>query len=279
MRKFQILLLMICLLTGCSSTMIIHPTKVPVEGEFRITVLKAGQADAIVLHTLTHTVLIDCGEQDDGDDLVAYLQNQGVKHIDYLFITHFDKDHVGGVPEVLDNYSVDHIMVPDYIGTGSKYLKYQNYLFEHQLHDEVVGETMSLILDDVALCVYPPMESSYKAGDNDFSLVISVVHGENSFLFAGDAEKQRLMELEKQMDLQHTFLKIPHHGRCNSYTEEFLSLVKPKYAVVTCSEKNPAESQLFEFLSSIGCKSFTTAEADFMIHCDGKQIYINDGRK
>ena len=58
--------------------------------------LKVGKADAIVLMCRDETMVIDCGEEDDGREVLACLKSRGVKEVDVLVITHFDKDHVGG---------------------------------------------------------------------------------------------------------------------------------------------------------------------------------------
>lgn len=274
-KKLLCIFLALIMLGGCSA-----PTGigvVPVTGAFHVAILKVGQADAIILQTENHTVLIDCGEKDDGDEVVGYLQEQGISYVDYLFITHFDKDHVGGVPEVLQNITVEQIITPNYEGTGLGYQAYQKQLAESGLEDTRLTKIMEFVLDDVIFRVYPPLQSSYKAGDNDYSLVISVTHGENSLLFAGDAEKERLQELSRQFSLSHDFLKVPHHGRENSYTKTFFDAVCPQYAVITDSEKNPPEAAVLEYLNNIGCTTYLCSDGNIEISSDGSTLTVTQG--
>ena len=71
-----------------------------------------------------------------------------------------------------------------------------------------------------------------------------------SFLFAGDIEKQRIADMLSQGRVQPCdFLKVPHHGVYNSKLEDYFSKVNMKYAVITCSDKNPAEQKTLDLLS------------------------------
>ena len=93
---------------------------------------------------------------------------------------------------------------------------------------ELVTETRKISFDGVECLIYPPQQQEYKEEDNDFSLVISMTYGEQRFLFAGDCEKERLKELLEQteFELQHDLLKVPHHGRKEKNSEEFLEAVQ-----------------------------------------------------
>ena len=270
---FSLIALLISL-CGCSSDST-NRTAPEVTGEFGFAVLKAGQADAIIMQSENHCVIIDCGEKDDGDDVVRYLENNGIDKVDYLFITHFDKDHVGGVPKVLDGVGVGEVITPAYSGTNSEYAKYISAAGEHNITPTELTDDMTFILDDVLFEVYPPQKTSYAEGDNDFSLVISVTHGDNRFLFAGDAEKERLSEIMEQVSGEFDFLKIPHHGRYNKNTNAFFKAVKPDYAVITDSEKKTAEDKTVASLESAGISVYYTRNGDVNVTSDGEKIIIN----
>ena len=134
---------------------------------------------------------------------------------------------------------------------------------------------MSFILDDVLFEAYPPQKNSYNEDDNDFSIVISVTHGDNKFLFAGDAEAERLTELPKQMDMEHTFLKVPHHGGLENNSEEFFAQVNPEAAVITCSEEEMCDSEVVSLLQNLGTEVYLTKDGQVDIVSDGKALSIN----
>ncbi len=241
---------------------------------FSVSILKIGKADAIILKTQNHTALIDCGESDDGGEIVEKLKNSGTENIDCIFITHFDKDHVGGVPAILDSFSVGEIITPSYEGSCDEYYAYIDALNEKNITPTALTENKTVALDDVTLNIYPPLKEYYEEGDNDFSLIISVLHGNNSFLFAGDAERERLAELGSQLDLEHTFLKMPHHGNYNKGTKAFVQSVKPKYTVITCSDKNPSDTETINVLKAVGSEIYETKNGDVTAESDGKTIKI-----
>lgn len=245
-----------------------------VSGESEVTVLSLGKADAILLYTENHTVLIDAGNRGDGKTVLAELEAHGVTGLDYFFITHFDKDHVGGAVKVLNNIPVGQIVTPNYTGSGTAYERYTNCLAENGLKAKRLSSELHLILDDILLEVYPPKRASYKETDNDYSLVISVTHGENTFLFPGDAEKTRLAELADQLDLAHTFLKVPHHGKAEENSAAFFAAVSPSVAVVTDSAIEPADESVLAALKALDCETFSTVNGAVTVISNGKTLAV-----
>jgi beta-lactamase superfamily II metal-dependent hydrolase len=283
MKKFvhqaiiAVILAVSCMLTACSektNSTNVKKEKITATDNFYVTVLDVGKADAIILRTKEHTAVIDCGEKGDGGDILDYLEENGIDYIDYLFITHFDKDHVGGAAKVIKNAQIGTIIAPDYTGSNEEYEKYIEAAASVNITPISLTEQMSFTLDDVSFEVYPPQKENYKEADNDYSLVISAVHGDNSFLFAGDAEQERLKELESMDDLQHTFLKVPHHGRADKETNSFFEKVLPKYAVITCSKKELPDSAVTDELEKIGAQVYLTSDGTVNAVSDGKTISI-----
>ena len=268
------LIMSVLALSGCGDT---EPriSAPEASGRFSVTVLKAGQADAMILKTENHSIIIDTGEKDDGDELCACLDENGITGIDYLFITHYDKDHVGGFPELADYAGIENILVPDYEGTSDEYAAFLKSAEENGLTVTRLTADTSLVIDDTLFEVSVPKKKFYKEGDNDYSLVISVTHGENTFLFAGDAEKERLSEVLSEFPRQFDFLKVPHHGKYNGNTKRFINTVKPKYAVICDSEKNPASDKTVSLLKSQNAELYSTKDGDITAVSDGKKIIIN----
>ena len=259
----------------CSCQPEIDAPDVPeVIGKFEVSVLKVGQADAIILQTIQHCVVIDCGETDDGDEVSEYLAKNRISNVDYLFVTHFDKDHVGGVPEVLDNVTVGELVAPAYKGNVDEYDRYLEAIEKHNITPIELTENMTFTLDDVLFEVYPPMKTVYAEDDNNFSLVISATHGDNRFLFAGDAKKVRLAEVVNQINGTYNFLKVPHHGKYNSYSMSFFKTVKPEISVITCSDKNPEEEETIAALKSVGSSVYLTKDGNVYAVSDGKKITV-----
>ena len=269
-----LVLALIIVLSGCQKQGNVK-TEIPeVTGTFDFTILKAGQADAIFMQTENHSIILDCGEKDDGDELVELLQEKGISNVDYIFITHFDKDHVGGFPEVMDNVTASNIIVPDYEGNNGEYEEYLKTVSDKGLQITTLTEDISFTLDDVLFEVSVPRKQSYAEGDNDFSLVISVTHGENTFLFTGDAEADRLTEVISAFGRPYDFLKVPHHGKANKNTKRFITTVKPTYSVICDSDKNPAEDETVSILEFVESEIYSTRNGNVSVLSDGKEIKI-----
>lgn len=242
------------------------------ENEFTVKVMSIGKADAIVLKTENHAVLIDTGKRGDGKDILNYLEKKGVEKIDYMFITHYDSDHVGGAVKLINNIDTENIITPKYKGNNSEYKRFIKALSENVKKQQIITEKMSFVLDDVLFEAYPAKQNFYKESDNDFSIVISVTHGENKFLFAGDAEKTRIDELSAQLELEHDFLKVPHHGKLSENSEEFIKNVNPKIAVITDSAEEPCDEEILKILEGIGAEVIKANETDAEFVSDGKNI-------
>jgi beta-lactamase superfamily II metal-dependent hydrolase len=272
MRKAAVIAAAICMLiSGCGR--IGSTEQVAVSGEFTVTIPDEGKADVIILTTENHTVVIDTGEKGDAKDIKQYLEESERESIDYLIITHFDKDHVGGAAKLIKNTEIGEVITPNYEGDNSEYTKYTEAAADKELTPLMLTESMSFTLDDVTFEIYPPMKAEYDETDNDYSLVVSARHGKNSFLFAGDCEAERLSELSEQMgDLKHTFLKVPHHGRYCAGAEDFIKNVSPKYSVITCDEENPADSRIVNILKRVGSKVYQTVDGDITVISDGKKL-------
>lgn len=110
----------------------------------KVTLLKVGKADAIAIQTEKNTMVINTGEEEDGEELVFYLKNQGITQVDILLITHFDQDHVGGAETLIESMDVERVLVPDYEGTSTEYQDFMIALEEKGMTAERLKKQKSL---------------------------------------------------------------------------------------------------------------------------------------
>lgn len=265
-------------LTGCSSVPNNRMTPLSVK------LLKVGKADAIILRTGDETMVIDTGEEDDGEELVNELANQGVSHVDVLIITHFDKDHVGGADTLVESMDIGQIYVPAYTGTHTEYIDFLHALEEKGMTPTQLNESVRFSFGDAEVLVEPP--TSYETdpntleNDNNFSLITTVVHGENRLLFMGDAEKQRIREWLDTGDVKDCdFLKVPHHGVYNTALEDLLNTISPEYGAICCSSKNPAEPKTLELLKKYGVETLQTKDGNITVISDGSKLELHQKHK
>lgn len=243
----------------------------------QVEVLKVGKADAIVLMCGGQTMVIDCGEEEDGQEVLDYLEAQGEDKIDVLLITHFDKDHVGGAETVVEGIAIDRVLLPAYEGTSKKYKNFIKALEEAGITPDKVEDVQTLQLESASVTVEPPasyeMPDSEEEYDNNFSLITTVVFGSNRLVFTGDIEEERIEEWLASGTVQPCdVLKIPHHGSYNEELVKMVAVMKPSYAIICDSEKNPAEGKTVSMLEEIGAKCLQTKNGDISIVCDGESI-------
>ena len=242
-------------------------------GELKVTFFDVGKADAILLQSETANVVIDCGEKGDGKKIGKLIEENDSDTIDYLIITHFDRDHVGGAAKLIRSYNVKNVITPNYEGNVEEYDKYVGALAEKSITPMKITEDISFTLDGIDYTVYAPKKTSYGEGDSDennFSLVTKVVHNKNTLLFTGDAKEERLEEI---MDIGGcTLLKVPYHGRKLDNLSDFLDAVKPKCAVV-CTSSSEFSGKVQDALKKSGAKTYATCfNGDITAISDGSQI-------
>ena len=240
-----------------------------------ITCIKGGAADAFVLISDNHVVVIDTGLDKKADKLVEFLNEQGVTKVDELIITHFDKDHVGGADHILNNFEVGTVYTTYHSKESDDITAYLEALENSGLEETTVSENLTFAVDGISFTIYPPKSPVYyDSTSNNSSLVIRVSLGENSMLFAGDAEYERLSELLKTEGLGSTILKVPHHGRYNANTEAFIKYVNPQYAIITSSNGEPEDQEVLDILAANGTKTYLTKDGDVTITMTADAVEI-----
>lgn len=245
-----------------------------------IKVLDIGKADAIIVKDSSGAMLIDCGNEGDGEKILSELSAMGIEKLDVLQITHYDKDHVGGAAEVLDGIAVEKIIAPDYTGSGKGY-----YTFAEKTKDRdstlLKGKETSYSFGGTEFTVYPckdpeQYDSSADEYDNMMSLVTVMEFDGLKFLFCGDAEKDRIDELiSGDTDWSCSWMKVPHHGNYGKKVGNFIVQASPQYAVITDSEEIPAEDETTECLEDIGAAVFRTSTSSVLTTASNGKITVS----
>ena len=246
-----------------------------VTGSVTITAFNVGKADALVVQTQNAVTVIDAGNKGDGKYIDKFLTAQGIDTVDRMIITHFDKDHVGGASRVVNKLKVKEVIVPDYTSELEEYQSFMEKIEETEtpLTVMAMGSSSQWQQDDTACTLYAPLKKDYgRDEENDFSLVLYMQHGDNTFLFAGDAEDPRQQEIMNLNLGKVDFLKFPYHGNYMPTTEKFLDMFAPKYTVVCCSEKEYADPSTVETLEKRKIETYYTCDGNVTVVSDGKTL-------
>ena len=265
-RRIGILLLALLLAAGpagCAS---------PEPAALRVYAFSAGAADAFLITTEASAVLIDCGEKSFGKELAAGLAERGITRLDYLIITHFDKDHVGGAEKVIRSVRVSHVLQTDHPGDSKAYDNYLEALSDTGIHSETVTKDLSFTLDGVEYRIDAPAGGYTADKSNNSSLIVTVVNGGDRLLFMGDAEDERIAEFLNRRPGTADFLKVPHHGRSGDLTALLIRTVRPKAAVITSSESEPEDGEVLEWLAEAGAECYLTRNGDVLIESTGRGV-------
>lgn len=225
---------------------------VEIKGELILTMIDVGQADGFLLEQNGKIALIDCGTRSTGKKVVEYLQSKGITKIDYVFGTHPHDDHMGGMYDVITNFEIGMIVIPEVKSgevTSNWYIKLMTEIKEGEYNLEYAKEGETYYLGDATMKIIGPI-SEPNGNLNNYSTVLKVSFGEMDIIMTGDAEteveEEILAKYEEELDAE--ILKVGHHGSDTSTSDEFLEAISPEYALISAKIGNkynhPIESTM-----------------------------------
>lgn len=242
--------------------------------------IDVGQADSILILQGTHAMLIDAGNNDDYELVYKYLDKQGIKNLEYVIGTHPHEDHIGGLDYIINNFNIGKVILPKDAKSNTKtYTDVLKAISKKGLKAINPIPDTSFKLGEAVCTILAPNSSSYE-DLNNYSVVVKIEFGDNSFLFEGDAEALSEMEMVKKgYDLKADVLKVGHHGSSSSTCAKFLAKVQPKYAVISVGKDNSyghPQKGTMDRLKSSKVKVFRTDECGTIVALsDGKNITFN----
>lgn len=249
-----------------------------VNSQMEVHFIDVGQGDATLIKCGGQAMLIDTGDDTKGTAIWNYLRKQGVEKLDYLVLTHPDSDHIGGAPVILTKFDVDNVFVSNYKKDTMAYYKLVQTLDDQLIQAVTPATGTSYTLGNATFQILAPVNTYSNA--NDSSIALMVKHGENTFLFTGDAEIQAEADMlvngnSVDADVYH----VGHHGSSSASSVNFLNAVSPSYAVISCADDNEyghPHAEVLNNLRAMGVKLFRTDEQGSVIaFSNGKEITWN----
>ena len=199
----------------------------------KIYFLDVGQADSIFVYNQNTTMLIDAGNNSDGEKICEYLERMGITKIDYLVGTHPHEDHIGGLDNVIRNFDIGTVYMPKKSANTKTFEDVIDSLSDKNLKvtSPQIGTKFNV---GNASCEVMMVDDTAEDA-NLSSLVIQMSYGTQKYLFTGDMEKPNE---DKRIWNDIDVLKAGHHGSNSSSSEDFLKQIKPEITIISCGKDN-----------------------------------------
>jgi competence protein ComEC len=222
-----------------------------------------GGQSTLIISPSGQSLLIDTGwpgyEGRDADRIVAAAHQAGLKQLDYVLITHYHRDHVGGVPQLADGIKigtfVDHgPNLEDSEVTRTDYAAYEKAIAGHAhvvvkpgwglpikgIEVHVLSAAGNLVASPLPgagtvnqYCAKEPAAEADNT-ENARSLGVLITFGKFRFLDLGDLTKQKELQLACPNNLLGTvdLFLVTHHGADLSNSKALDWALHPRVAII-----------------------------------------------
>lgn len=213
------------------------------DGLLHVYFLDVGQGDSIFIRGPSgENIIVDGGPGQNVlsklSDVLPYFDQE----IDWLILSHPDKDHLEGLVAIIKKYSVKNVL---FTGEAKKSFLYDSFLRqikEKKIRPVLADENSDIAFqDDLFFDVLYPFSqiAGRQSAETNLSIVVKIVYSDNEILLTGDAEaKEENALLARKIDLKADVLKVGHHGSATSSSERFLESVAPIYSVISAGKEN-----------------------------------------
>ena len=257
----------------------------------KVVFLDIGQGDSILFQQGRQQVLVDGGADTTVLMRLAEEMPWQDRRVDVVVATHPDKDHMGGVFEVVKRYEVGLVLLSPVPGSSQLQESWLNELQRDLAtkHIEVrfANRGQHLALDGLTFSVlapWPELVASLHGETNDGSIVMRADYGDLSVLLTGDAElmeERALVAADTDGKLRVDVLKVGHHGSKGSTSAAFLDAVRPKLAAISVGANNsyghPTAQTLGRLAGittlrtdQLGSIRLTRANGEWLLSCSQK---------
>jgi competence protein ComEC len=207
--------------------------------DLEIIFFAVGLGDGAYLKTPSgKDVLIDGGST--GQELISFLESEGISKLDLIFISHAHADHRGGIIEVIKQFEVAKVCYPPTIESDANDQLKQvvdKTANKPELIELTAGDKVSInqVNFNVLGPIFPLLEES---SANNNSLVLKVDYDQFELLFTGDIEEEAERRLVRSGDLGVDVLKLAHHGSATSSSSQFLQAANPQLSIMSVGKNN-----------------------------------------
>lgn len=252
-------------------------------GDLVVHFVDVGQGDAELIELPDGKVmLIDAGEASSAPAVLAALEEADVDSIDYLVASHPHADHIGGMEAVLAAYDVEEVWAPDAPADTETYEGFLDAVADEGLFIDEAVAGRSIVEGDAGYAVdLLGPEGDVDSDDmNDYSAIVRVTYGETSFLFAGDADADKVAASGAgHVDV----LKASHHGSETGTDAAVMAATTPDCVVLSYAEGNSyghPDQCVLDAIAASGAAAYSTAaNGDVIVTSDGEGVSVSTERE
>jgi competence protein ComEC len=286
-RKQSWILLGVCIAVGALILFLLFRALGDIrEKSLTVAFLDVGQGDAIFIQAPNGVqVLIDGGPDATVLRELGQVMPFYDRSINIIIATHPDQDHIGGLVDVVQNFSVDHVIESGVTGDTATAERF-NFLVEKKIDGQHIATRGMRVHLDQAHGIYmdilhPAYDVSRMRDTNDASVTARLVYGETEFLFTGDISERIEKELVAQgvpMTLESDIVKLSHHGSKTSSSLEFLQSAQSEVAIVSAGCDNRyghPHKDVISRVEQLGMLILDTcADGTIVMESDGEVIVV-----
>ena len=194
----------------------------------------------------TEGYLIDTGSAYHARTVIRALKAKGIDRLDGIILTHSDVSHLAAIPQILETFPVDTIMIPVKYGSSEKAAAIFDFIQESGTEViELKQGDRGTLAGDIDYRIFNPDPSSTFGSADDLSLIIHLSHGPTAVLVTGGMGLRAEKALyESKQDPGATVLITPNTSSWNSLTPATINLVRPRTAIVAGSQYNMIDGRI-----------------------------------
>lgn len=209
------------------------------QNKLTIDILDVGHGLSLVLEKNNRVVVYDLGNAWQGGSiveslLIPTLNQRGVHEVEGVIVSHFDSDHAGGYPALLENYNPKWIRASQNINQQTQ----STVQVQSNIQTCTFGEVWSWQGLEFEV-LWPPQR--VKRAYNPHSCVVRIFepNSEFSMLLTGDIERVSEWLLAREgRRLKSDVMLVPHHGSNSSSIKPFIEAVSPQLAIASLAKGN-----------------------------------------
>ena len=218
--------------------------------DWSIAACDVGQGDGLVLRSEERIAVIDVGRTPE--PLRHCLEQLGITHIDLLVLTHFDKDHVGGLEAVLGKVDVAVVGKPE--NAEDQGLLTELARSGASLHRGTQGLTGALGEAQWQV-LWPDEHHPLMDMGNPGSVTLLLTFPRFKALFLGDLGKEAQLAMMSTVHLpQVHIVKVAHHGSADQ-SSSLYEQIQPQIGIFSVGQENDyghPRRETLDMLSQLG---------------------------